>query len=242
MKVKSLAMLLIIIMFISSTSLKGGVSNRIYITEVIPGAATTSFVLPSLAGGAVLSLAVSPFENKNKDYLYAHPFLPDAVSRTGDRYISEYWFIPISLIGVLAEGMKTDRYYEPLRYMVVAHTLNLGLTYGLKWAVRRERPNGMPLSFPSAHTSIAFTTATLLTCLHGSLVGIPMYTMAVLTGLSRINDQMHWPSDVLFGALLGTVTARALYVSEQEEKESSSSIVMLPLIEIRFSSAQWITK
>jgi membrane-associated phospholipid phosphatase len=237
MKKSLLAFLLLAI--IASGSLTASVSDKTYFRSVLPKAYKPSFVLPALGGGIIGSLVLSHVETNHRDFLYGDPFLPDFISHTCDRYIAEYWFIPISLAGALLEGYGNNRYYEPLRHMAVAHSMNLGLTYALKWGIGRIRPDGTPLSFPSGHTSISFTTATIWANWHGAAAGIPMYTLAVLTALSRINDKRHWPADIFFGAILGTVTARALYVAEKNEKEEMVFIQTLPLIEIRFSTADW---
>lgn len=240
---KQISYFLVYLICFYAISLHGGVSNKTYFFEVIPGSAEPSFVLPALAGGAVLSLVINPLETSYKEYLYAKPFLPERVSHFCDQYIADFWFLPVSAAGALAEGMKHDRYYEPFRHMLAAQAMNLGFTYALKWGIGRIRPDGTPQSFPSGHTSIAFTTATLMYNWHGPLAGIPMYSFAVLTALSRINDKRHWPTDVLFGAILGTVTTRALYLSEEKKKNEDSAVpLVLPVFEIRFSTARWSRK
>jgi membrane-associated phospholipid phosphatase len=42
------------------------------------------------------------------------------------------------------------------------------------------------------------------------IVGGVTYTLATLTGVSRIYNNMHWASDVMAGAALGTVTGLAV--------------------------------
>ena len=237
MKKTILTILLFLLLF--SVPLKGVVSDKDYITTVIPNAAKTSFVIPSIGAGAFISLGVLRIEIRHKQNIYEKPFLPDKVSHFCDSYIADFWFVPVSGAGALLEGLKTDRYYEPFRYMVASHTINLGFTYALKWGIRRTRPDETPLSFPSGHTSIAFTTATLWYNWHGPAAGIPMYSLAFVTALSRINDKRHRPADVIFGAVLGTVTGRALYLSEKNEKKKQSFTPVIPVLEIRFSTADW---
>lgn len=60
-------------------------------------------------------------------------------------------------------------------------------------------------SFPSGHTTAAFAIATVWSegYKEHPWVSYSMYSLATLTGLSRIYDNKHWASDVFFGALFG---------------------------------------
>lgn len=87
----------------------------------------------------------------------------------------------------------------------------------LKLIVRRRRPQlaGLPpltttptrLSFPSAHTATAFAGARRYARL--GLPAGPLYGLAGALALSRLYLGVHYPSDVLGGALLGTALAEA---------------------------------
>ena len=59
-------------------------------------------------------------------------------------------------------------------------------------------------SFPSGHTLGAFEVATVLTC-HNKRLGKYAFTIASLIGFSRLYLYVHFPTDVLVGAILGTV-------------------------------------
>ncbi|HMH46343.1 MAG TPA: phosphatase PAP2 family protein, partial [Solirubrobacteraceae bacterium] len=82
--------------------------------------------------------------------------------------------------------------------------------------VRRRRPllAGLPpltstpsgLSFPSAHASTSFAGARCYSRL--GLPAAPLYALAVGLSMSRLYLGVHYPSDVLGGALLGTAFAR----------------------------------
>src|SRR5262245_26121901 len=81
------------------------------------------------------------------------------------------------------------------------------VTYGLKYASRRERPDGSDHhSFPSGHASVTFTTATVLQRHLGWRLGIPTYAVAVYVASSRLHEDRHHLSDVLFGATVGVMS------------------------------------
>ncbi len=86
------------------------------------------------------------------------------------------------------------------------------LNTALKLVVSRRRPAlpGLPpltstptqLSFPSAHASTSFAGARLYAGL--GLPAAPLYALAVGLACSRLYLGVHYPSDILAGALLGT--------------------------------------
>lgn len=98
-------------------------------------------------------------------------------------------------------------------------TATVAATYGantlVKLAIRRQRPDlpGLPplagaptrLSFPSAHSSTSFAAALAYRRL--GVPAAPLYGLAGGLALSRLYLGLHYPSDVLAGALFGTAVA-----------------------------------
>jgi len=67
-------------------------------------------------------------------------------------------------------------------------------------------------SFPSGHTAAAFLMAHILSWQFAWLA-LPLYVLASLIGYSRIYLRVHYPSDVIFGMLLGLLSAKlALHI------------------------------
>ena len=68
-------------------------------------------------------------------------------------------------------------------------------------------------SFPSGHTTAAFAIASFMQQVYKDKiwVGVLSYTLATGVGLSRVYDNVHWPSDVLVGAALGFGIGQAVY-------------------------------
>jgi membrane-associated phospholipid phosphatase len=92
-----------------------------------------------------------------------------------------------------------------------AQILTESLVQPLKLAVRRERPNGANhLSFPSGHAAITFAGATVLERHLGWKRSVLAYTIASYVAASRLHDNVHYLSDVAFGAAIGTITGRTV--------------------------------
>lgn len=88
----------------------------------------------------------------------------------------------------------------------------IGLNFAVKLIVRRQRPvlEGLPplggapssLSFPSAHATASFACATAMTRIAPEAAFL--FVLAVAISACRPYLGMHYPSDVVAGAILGT--------------------------------------
>ena len=85
----------------------------------------------------------------------------------------------------------------------------------LKHTVNEKRPDGSNLrSFPSGHTATAFMCATMLHKEYGHIspwISVGGYTIATVTGVSRILNNKHWICDVMVGAGIGIITTEIGY-------------------------------
>ena len=123
--------------------------------------------------------------------------------------------VPVAM--ALAAWIKDDR--DLLKDAVYVGTSVAGtfvVTYGLKYLVGRDRPyerypgrvhpyslENSP-SFPSGHTATAFALATSLSIRYPKWYVIaPTALWACSVGVSRMNEGVHYPTDVLAGAALG---------------------------------------
>ena len=95
--------------------------------------------------------------------------------------------------------------------LLQAQILSEILVEPIKFAVRRERPDGSNhLSFPSGHASVTFATATVIERHLGWRKSILGYAIASYVAMSRIHDNQHYLSDVIFGAAVGTIAGRTV--------------------------------
>jgi membrane-associated phospholipid phosphatase len=85
-----------------------------------------------------------------------------------------------------------------------AQIVDEAFVQGLKFSVRRTRPNGGKYSFPSGHSAATFALAAVLERHLGYRFAWPTVAIATYVGTSRLHDNVHYLSDVLFGAALGT--------------------------------------
>jgi membrane-associated phospholipid phosphatase len=95
--------------------------------------------------------------------------------------------------------------------LVRAELLTEGLVQGLKFAVRRQRPDGSDnRSFPSGHAAITFATATVLQRRFGWVRAMPAYLVASYVAAARVTEDKHFLSDVVGGAFVGTIAGRTV--------------------------------
>ena len=119
--------------------------------------------------------------------------------------LGDYWGIGGQLI-VLGSLKYGSNEFNSTTSAIIGNVL---CTYGLKFVSGRVRPDGSNRrSFPSGHTSSSFLAATIAHDLYGSKVSVPAYLLAGLTSVSRIHDNKHYLSDVIFGASLGIALGR----------------------------------
>jgi undecaprenyl-diphosphatase len=132
-------------------------------------------------------------------------------------YIGNGYLYPIVGVFVTLVDSAATKMLFPVALTSFAIDLSV---YGVvKLKFRRTRPcNRIPgvknltkmqdrFSFPSGHTAAAFLMATVLRFFYPHLT-VPLYLSSSAIGVSRIYNGLHFPSDVLFGGLLGFLSAR----------------------------------
>jgi membrane-associated phospholipid phosphatase len=133
-------------------------------------------------------------------------------------------WLAVGTIGQIVDRPRRREWRRARRMVLRSYAANTVI----KLIVRRRRPTlgGLPaltdtptaLSFPSAHASTSFAGAVSYSRL--GLPAPPLYALAAALSASRLYLGVHYPSDTLAGALLGTALgrrfARAVTDSAQE--------------------------
>lgn len=170
--------------------------------------------------------------SQNADIELLRRLNSDTNKSSGYFYLISETTKPVSVAVPLATGIvglikKDDDMIKNAVYVTAAMGLNTAITLGAKEIIQRPRPyetypdlnNYRRLgsyAFPSGHTSIAFTTATAISLAYPEwYIIVPSFAWAASVGYSRMYLGVHYPSDVLAGALLGTGCAYLSYKINQ---------------------------
>jgi membrane-associated phospholipid phosphatase len=123
------------------------------------------------------------------------------------------------------EGRFRSMSYDFMQAAIV----NVAYTEILKYGVSRERPDGSnSMSFPSGHTSTAFSLATVAEQHYGWKVGVPAYALASCIGLTRVEQNRHYLSDVIAGATLGIIVGRTVTRLDGQQPAKKRTLALAP--------------
>lgn len=104
--------------------------------------------------------------------------------------------------------------FQQTKNLFIAQLLSSLIAESLKRTTNITRPDGGEYSFPSGHSSIAFTGATALYLDfkdQNKLLAYSGYGFSTATGIFRITNNKHWLSDVLVGAGIGIASAQLVW-------------------------------
>jgi undecaprenyl-diphosphatase len=129
------------------------------------------------------------------------------VSKSADGYL----YVLIAFGVVWKDGVSNPF----VQALAIAFMVERPLYFVLKNGLKRDRPQAAlnnvksfivpsdQFSFPSGHTSAAFMMATLCSAFWPSLA-VVLYAWSISVGFSRVLLGVHFPSDVVIGAAMGT--------------------------------------
>ena len=104
------------------------------------------------------------------------------------------------------DGSRTNKLSHMGFDLLRAQLLSQALVHSMKVAVRRDRPTGECCSFPSGHAATAFAAASVLERHFAYRAAWPTLVIASYVAMSRLHDNRHYLSDVLFGSAVGVAT------------------------------------
>jgi len=167
-----------------------------------------------LGAGAGAALLAHPAD----DYVTAHivgSTSADRVFRAGKWLGSAYvqagtavglYVVGRYLVPRAADGSRTNKVSHLGFDLIRVQILSQALVQGIKYSVRRDRPTGECCAFPSGHAASAFAVASVLERHFGYRGAWPTVVAASYVATSRLVDNRHFLSDVVFGSAVGIVS------------------------------------
>jgi membrane-associated phospholipid phosphatase len=146
----------------------------------------------------------------------------DVGNAYGEGYILGGGIVAIAALGHFKQSENLSHFGLDLGLSFVYTNV---VTKLIKFSVDRRRPSGGHLSFPSGHTSNAFSVVPVIAHYHGWKAGLPALALATVTGMARLEERRHYLSDVLFGAAIGLATGDAV-VRNRKAKSLVSRLVV----------------
>jgi hypothetical protein len=167
------------------------------------------------AGGLAIGFRKSDIDQHVRDEVIEHP------QRWGDGTrilgnIGDVAYQAPVMLGVYGYSVwkQDEELHDMMGAMISASVITGVSTSTLKLIANTDRPsdkwNNGHYGFPSYHTASTFAIAAVLDEYYGSHLGLPAYALATAVGFSRIDDQDHDLSDVVFGAALGYVIGKTV--------------------------------
>jgi hypothetical protein len=165
----------------------------------------------ALAGGGAAA-ALHPFDQTFNVHLRSHYTLVNDIYAPGKYYGDTPEQVALSLgtyvVGRVFDYPKVSHLgMDLLRAQLIAELL----VQPVKLATHRLRPDGSNYqSFPSGHAAVTFAGATVLERHLGWKKATLAYGIAAYVASSRMHDNVHYLSDVVFGSALGVIAGRTV--------------------------------
>ncbi len=167
--------------------------------------------------------------------------LRDAVGNNYELRIDNYLqYAPIieMYIADIAGVKSKNHWFDQTKYLIISNLLIAGITHELKFAAGKRRPNGGKRSFPSGHTALAFTNATVM-CNEfidsSPALAYSGYLFSATTGIFRMVNNKHWLSDMMVGAGIGILVTNLVYYFEPFKNfnpfKKTKNVVLIPNID-----------
>lgn len=113
------------------------------------------------------------------------------------------WAVGRYALPPAADGSRTNKASHLGFDLIRAQLVSQAMVHSIKYTVRRDRPTGECCAFPSGHAATAFAAAAVIERHFGYRASWPALAGATYVAVSRLVDNRHFLSDVVFGAALG---------------------------------------
>ena len=174
--------------------------------------------LPSTANlnlvgmGSALALGLQPLDQTVNARLVNHYDIVNTFFKPAKYYGATAEQLALSIgmwtVGRLTHKPKVSHLGMDL---LRAHAVTEMLVQPVKFATRRERPDlSNHQSFPSGHAAVTFATAAVIERHLGWRRSLVAYGIASYVSASRLHDNRHYLSDVVFGAAVGSIAGRTV--------------------------------
>jgi PAP2 superfamily len=200
MKTKLLTLTFSLLVFLGNAQTKDSIAA----TKNQEKLSYKQFIAPAAlitAGTLLLNTALNDDLQSN-----ANDFFGEDFHTSADNYLQLVPVAQIYLGKTFGFKPKNDFQHQTIN-IVIANAIMGTVVFGLKHAVKEERPDQSDnLSFPSGHTATAFTNAALLYYEYKDSnlwYASSGFLFATATGILRIANNKHYTSDVLAGAGIG---------------------------------------
>jgi hypothetical protein len=162
--------------------------------------------------GGGLALGVAPWDQTTNEHLRSHYDLVNDIYAPAKYYGGTPVQVTLS-IGSYAVGRIWDmpKVSHLGMDLLRAQIIGESIVEPLKFAVGRERPDGSNnQSFPSGHAAATFAAATVIERHLGWKYAAVGYVIAGYVASSRLHDNVHYASDVVFGSAIGVIAGRTV--------------------------------
>ncbi|MDA3837616.1 MAG: phosphatase PAP2 family protein [Candidatus Delongbacteria bacterium] len=159
-------------------------------------------------------------KNISSNYSKSNNAIAETFMLFGDKYFMGSVYIASYVTSIFTDDVRLRK---TSLLAIESALFSAFITQSLKFLIHRHRPEDgegpyvndgasfktEQLSFPSGHTTFAFSTAKIINECYSDKKYLPYitYPIATMAALSRVYDKKHWASDVLTGAAIGYFTA-----------------------------------
>jgi membrane-associated phospholipid phosphatase len=141
------------------------------------------------------------------------------------------------------EAFKNDSLRKTALMSLESFAIGGVIAGGLKFVFGRHRPwtehqlfdfnflsfRNHEHSFPSGHSIAAFSVASVIAGQSNSVViGAVSYGLAALVAISRVNNNEHWSSDVVFGSILGYFIGKEVLALNRPSTTNAPTLSFAP--------------